>query len=118
MHSPSLPAATPARRRTRAKIDKRVNLTIDSWFKQRTELPKKITGWTPLTILYSDYREFCGLTGVAADQIQDEQAFGADLAKRCDREPRELLCQVGAVKRYEMCWPRYLIPARQLGAFN
>lgn len=133
MHSPSLPTNTTTRRRRRAKpldiehpaprrratkVDQRVNLTFDTWFRQRTELPKKITGWTPFSVLHSDYLKFCRLTEVDQDQIHHAEAFRAELAKRCDREPRELLCAVGLLQSTEMCWPRYLIPARQLGSFN
>ncbi len=132
MHSPSLPTNPDARRRRRAKpididhpaprrrspkVDKRVNLTFDTWFRRRTELPKKITGWTPFSILYSDYLTFCRDTKAEADII-DEKAFRTELSGRCDRLPRELLCTVGLVRRYAECWPRYLIPPIQLGSFN
>jgi hypothetical protein len=116
MHSPSLPPTT--RRRKAPKLDKRVNLSFDTWFRQRTELPRQITGWTPLSVLYSDYLRFCGDTGVRNADIIVETSFRRELGTRCDRQPRKLQVTVGDARSYEECWPRFLIKPIRLGAFN
>ncbi len=99
-----------------------LNFSFAEWLKQRTELPRQPSGWTPLSVLYADYVDWCGYTAVPAAYVHSEPEFSGRLQARCDRRPevklveRRGLNQTVLNRSTELCFPRHLLPPIRVAA--
>lgn len=108
---------TRSRRKAAAPVEilpAHLNFSFRDWLRQRTELPIRPAGWTPLSVLYADYKSWCEAADVPAAYVHGEAEFSGRLRAHSDREPetrpveRRGLYETVVDRRFELCFPRYL----------
>lgn len=112
MHSTSLPTTSRRKRAPKTPapaLPGHLNFSFRDWLRQRTELPRQTTGWTPLSRLHADYVEWCAANDVPAEYIVGVEEFSGRLRAHHDREPEKRKVQAGSQTAYELCFPRFLM---------
>ena len=117
--------APRTRRKATAAVEplpQHLNFSFRDWLRQRTELPRKGRGWTPLSALYADYRIWCHANAIPAEYLHSEPEISGKLRAHCDRAPETRLVEHRGLNQtvissgYELCFPRYLMPPIRVAA--